>query len=97
MALLELYDVNFEPQHDKTNNPAQQHLWCEVLDKPSQFDVFSTHQGQSADAANREQTASDSSRVGNNLPEGTIGGYIAHPNLIQRNVGNSDGERIDDS
>ena len=65
-----------------------------MLDIPPHFDVFGTHQRQSADAAHGQHTASNSGGIGNNLPEGTICSHITHTHLIERDVGDGNGKRV---
>ena len=68
-----------------------------MLDVPAQVDVLHLHEGYAADAAHGEQTASHGRGVGNDAPVGAVDSDVAHADGVERDVGNGDGEGVDDA
>ena len=87
--------IHLQPEDDEANYPAQQHLGRHVLYIPTKLNVLHLHQGQAADAANRQQATADGRRVSHDTPLGTVGAECSPTQCVERDVGNSDGERVD--
>ena len=64
---------------------------------PAQTYMLHTHEIDATDAAYGEQTATNCCSVGNDIPVGTIDGHIAHSNTVERDVGDGNGESIDNA